>query len=243
MIGVARLTALLLLMTTVAHAQVAVRGDRVYTMAGPSIQDGVVLLRDGKVERVGPSSEVAIPQGYRLLTARVVTPGLIDAHTVVGLAGYLNQEDDQDTLDPGAAIQPELRAIDAYDVSERLVEWLRGFGITTIHTGHRPGALVSGQTMVVKTVGNTVEDAVVVPVAMVTATLGDSARGAQGKSPGTRGKMVAMLRAELIRAQEYAQLAARAQPGSEPATDLRLESLGPGRSAGGSAARDGSSGP
>ena len=29
---------------------------------------------------------------------------------------------------------------------ERLVEWVRSFGVTTIHTGHGPGALVSGET-------------------------------------------------------------------------------------------------
>ena len=167
----ARLVPLLLLVATVAHAQIAVRGDTVYTMAGPPIEDGVVLLRDGTIEQVGPGSEVVIPAGYRTLTATVVTPGLIDAHSVVGLAGYLNQEDDQDMLDRAAPIQPELRAIDAYDPSERLVEWLRGFGITTIHTGHGPGALVSGQTMVVKTVGRSVDDAVVLPTAMVAATL------------------------------------------------------------------------
>ena len=128
-------------------------------------------------------------------------------------------------LDRVAPIQPELRAIDAYDPSERLVEWLRGFGITTIHTGHGPGALVSGQTMVVKTVGRSIDDAVVLPTAMVAATLGESARAARGQSPGTRGKMVAMLRGELVKAQEYVQRQDRAAPGDEPATDLRLESL------------------
>ena len=221
----ARLVPLLLLVATVAHAQIAVRGDTVYTMAGPPIEDGVVLLRDGTIEQVGPGSEVVIPAGYRTLTATVVTPGLIDAHSIVGLAGYLNQEDDQDMLDRAAPIQPELRAIDAYDPSERLVEWLRGFGITTIHTGHGPGALVSGQTMVVKTIGRSVDDAVVLPTAMVAATLGESARAARGQSPGTRGKMVAMLRGELVKAQEYVQRLDRAEPGDEPATDLRLESL------------------
>ena len=58
----------------VSHAQIAVRGDTVHTMAGPPILDGVVLLRDGRIERVGPASEVAIPAGYRTLTATVVTP-------------------------------------------------------------------------------------------------------------------------------------------------------------------------
>ena len=68
-------------------------------------------------------------------------------------------------LELSAAIQPELRAVDAYNARELLVEWLRTHGVTTIHTGHAPGALVSGQTMIVKTVGNEVEDATLVPVA------------------------------------------------------------------------------
>jgi hypothetical protein len=48
-------------------------------------------------------------------------------------------------------MQPELRAVDAYNARERLVEWVREHGVTTMHTGHGPGALISGQTMVVKT--------------------------------------------------------------------------------------------
>lgn len=204
-------------------AQVAVRGETVYTMAGPPILDGVVLIRDGKIERVGPASSVTIPNGFRVLTAKVVTPGLIDAHTVVGIAGYLNQPHDQEQLEVSAPMQPELRAMDAYDARERLVEWLREFGITTIHTGHSPGALISGRTMIVKTRGNNVEDAVLVPEAMVAATLGDSARAEDGKAPGTRAKMVAMLRTELIKAQDYLDKTTSDEEEDKPARDLRLE--------------------
>ena len=53
-----------------------------------------------------------------------------------------------------AAVQPELRALDAYNPMEELVAWVRSFGVTTIHTGHAPGAVVSGQTMIVKTRGS-----------------------------------------------------------------------------------------
>ena len=208
------------------QAQVAVRGETVHTMAGPPISDGVVLIRDGKIERVGPASSVTIPNGFRVLTANVVTPGLIDAHTVVGIAGYLNQPHDQEQLEPSAPMQPELRAMDAYDARERLVLWLREFGITTIHTGHSPGALISGRTMIVKTRGNNVEEAVLVPEAMVAATLGDSARAEDAKAPGTRAKMVAMLRTELIKAQDYLDKTTSDEEQDDddrPARDLRLE--------------------
>src|SRR6266446_5694919 len=122
------------LATITVNAQVAIKGETIYTMAGSPIKDGVVLIRDGKVEKVGPASTVTIPNGYKTLSAKVVTPGLIDAHTVVGLSGYLNQPQDQDQLEKSTATQPELRAIDAYNSREKLVEYLRGFGITTIHT-------------------------------------------------------------------------------------------------------------
>ncbi len=185
-------------------AQIAVKGDTVWTMTGDPITNGVVLINDGKITAVGTAAQVGIPNGYRVLTAKVVTPGLIDAHTVIGLNGYLNQPHDQMALDGGGTVQPELRATDAYNAEERLIEWVRGFGITTIHTGHQPSALVSGQTMIAKTWGKNVDEATIVPTAMIAVTLGGAANAGQGKSPGTRAKQVSMLRAELIKAQENA---------------------------------------
>jgi imidazolonepropionase-like amidohydrolase len=209
-----------------APAQVAIRGETVYTLAGPPIRDGVVLIgADGKIEGVGPAASVQAPSAYRTLHARVVTPGLIDAHTVVGLAGALNQPHDQMQLERSAPLQPELRAVDAYDARETLVVWLRGHGVTTIHTGHAPGALISGQTMVAKTRGEEVEDAVLEPIAMIAATLGDAGLAQGDRSPGTRAKAVALLRSELLKARDYVTK----QNGPEdkrPARDLRLEALG-----------------
>ncbi len=206
-------------------AQVAIRGETVYTMAGAPIRNGVVLIgRDGKIERVGPASEVRIPSGVRTLQGKVVTPGLIDAHSVVGLSGYLNQPHDQDQLETTGPIQPELRAVDAYNPRERLVEYVRQFGVTTLHTGHGPGALASGQTIVVKTRGGDVAGAVVDTLAMVAMTLGPDVQS-NFKSPGTSAKSVAMLRQEFIKAEEYARKLREAKPDAPVARDLKLEAL------------------
>lgn len=192
-----------LALATAGHAQdIAIRGEQVHTMAGPMITDGVVVIDDGKIIAVGPAASTPIPEGFTVVEAKVVTPGLVDARTVVGLAGYLNQEHDQDQLDRTAPVQPQLRAIDAYNPDDALVAWLRGFGVTTIHTGHGPGALVSGQTMVAKTVGATADEAVIMREAMVAANLGPSALAGSGKSPGTRAKQIAMLRQALISAKQ-----------------------------------------
>jgi imidazolonepropionase-like amidohydrolase len=219
----------LLLITTVASAkawaQVAVRGETVYTMAGPMIRDGIVLIRDGKIERVGAAAEVRIPSGYKTISARVVTPGLVDAHSTIGLSGYLNQPHDQMQLERSSPIQPELRAVDAYNGRERLVEWVRGFGVTTVHTGHGPGSLVSGQTMIVKTIGGEVEEATIVPMAMIAASVGESGLGSAGRAPGTYSKEIAMLRAELLKAQEYDRKQAGAKEDQKGTRDLRAEAL------------------
>lgn len=201
-------------------AQIAVHGETVWTMAGEPISNGIVLIgANGKIEAVGTTAQVRVPANYRTISAKVVTPGLIDARSVVGLAGYLNQPHDQMQVDASAPMQPELRAIDAYNPEERLIEWIRSFGVTTIHTGHAPASLISGQTMIAKTFGNTVEEVTLVPTAMIAATLGQGGLAGQGRSPGTRAKQAAMLRAELIKAQEAvrkADAARKPQP-NQPA--------------------------
>ena len=216
---------LLTLISGSAAAQVAIQADIVHTMNGSSIKDGVVIIgADGHIAKVGPASSTPVPPGYRVIRGAVATPGLVDARTVVGLAGALNQPHDQMQLETSTAMQPELRAVDAYNARDPLVEWLRSHGITTIHTGHGPGALISGQTMIAKTRGDEVDEAVIVPEAMIAATLGEGGLAAQGKSPGTRAKAIALLRAELLKAKDYASK--QAGPADKrPSRDLHLEAL------------------
>ncbi len=223
-------------LATSAQAQVAVRGKTIHTMAGPSIENGVVLIRDGKITVIGKIGDVVIPDDFRVLEAEVVTPGLIDSHSTVGLSGIFNYDHDQDQLERSSPIQPELRAVDAYNAQEELVEWVRSFGVTTLHTGHSPGELISGQTIVVKTFGATVEAATIVETCAVATTLGSGALKNENKSPGTRAKMISMLRSQLIKADEYrAKLAATVDKDKDKGEDeaeqepeqrnLRLETL------------------
>lgn len=99
--------------------------------------------------------------------------------------------------------------------------------MTTVHTGHGPGALVSGQTMIAKTGGETVDEVVVDSAFALAMTLGATVSSGF-KSPGTRSKGVAMLRKALVEAKNYGQ----SNKGSEEddddkpkARDLRKEAL------------------
>jgi len=220
-------SALLLAGSIQAAGTIAIQGDVIYTMNGAKLENGVIIIRDGKIESVGPSSSTVIPSGVRTIKAKVVTPGLIDAHSVVGLAGYLNQDHDQDQIDKSSPSHPELRAIDGYNAQEPLVEWLRSHGVTTIHTGHGPGSIISGQTMIAKTRGRDLDQAVLVPFAMMAATIGESALAESGKSPGSRAKEVAMLRQEFLKAQEYERKSKNAADDKKPSRDLHLDALLP----------------
>ncbi|NUQ81580.1 MAG: amidohydrolase family protein [Bacteroidetes bacterium] len=217
------LTGLILLPASL-FSQVAIRGEMVYRVSKPPVSNGVVLVNNGKIEQVGPADSVSIPAGYKVISGKVVTPGFIDARTVVGLTGVLNQPHDQDQLDLTSAIQPELRAVDAYNPKDELVKWLQSFGVTTIHTGHAPGALISGQTFIVKTLGESADGDLIDQETMQAITVGKGP-SRHFQSPGTRAKAIAMLRADLIKAREYREKKATKDPSKYPATDLRLESL------------------
>ena len=226
------LTILLPLTVATAGAQMAVQAELLYPMTGDlkPIEDGVVLCsKDGKIEKVGPAGAVPIPEGYQVLKAKVATPGFIDAHSTVGLSGILNLDrHDQEQLEKSAPIQPELRAIDAYNGRDPLVKWIRQLGITTIHTGHAPGALVAGQTMILKTNVPTITDPeknTLRPFSMVASTLGPDGFGGGGQAPGSRAKSLAMLRENLLKAQSHLKKRKKAKEDETPDPDLRMDAL------------------
>jgi imidazolonepropionase-like amidohydrolase len=219
----------LLLAASVSQGQIAVRGDVIHTMAGEPITNGVVLIQDGKITEIGPEDQVTVPADFRVIEAAVVTPGLVDVHSTVGLTGIYNLPHDQDHLDKSAALQPELRALDAYNPLDPLVAWIRSFGVTTVNTGHSPGAPISGQTMIVKTRGATVEEALVMEAAAVAVTITRTSSPLGNSSLlTTKAKTIALLRQDLIKAGEYRDKMAAAGQDDEaqtPERDLHLETM------------------
>jgi len=207
----------------------AVRAALLHIGHGEPIADGGVLIENGRITQVGPFATLAVPQGVNVLQAAVVTPGLIDARATAGLTGMLNIPHDQDMLDHTTAMQPELRALDAYNPQDELVAWLRSLGVTTLHTGFAPGPPLSGQTMIVKTTGATADLAALVPAAAVAVTLSPPRGfGGAGELFTTRAKTVAVLRQDLIRAREYRDktaAAGRDRKATAPDRDLHLEAL------------------
>ncbi len=216
----------LLAATAFAQADdLLVRAELIHTAAGDPVSHGAILIRDGKIVRVGREDRMRLPDNITVLEAEVVTPGFVDIRTTDGISGVYGgrsgQVRDQDQLETSDPVQPELRPIDAYNAADPLIDWVRQFGVTTMHTGHGPGAVISGGTMIVKTTGDTVEEAVVATDTAVAITLGPSISD-NFESPGTRSKTVALLRSALIEAAEYAEKRNSKAP---PGRDLKKEML------------------
>src|ERR1043165_3550713 len=63
----------------------ALRNARIVTVSGPDIENGTVVIRDGKIEAVG--ANVSVPSGAQTIDGRGLSiyPGMIDAGTSMGL--------------------------------------------------------------------------------------------------------------------------------------------------------------
>src|SRR5262249_12637674 len=110
----------------------AILAGRIHTVGKGTITDGVILVKDGKIEAVGTRAEGPLPDGHPVVTAAVVTPGLIDAHTCVPPAGALNLAADKDQDEMSDPNQADLRILDGFNPGEPLLEFLRREGVTVV---------------------------------------------------------------------------------------------------------------
>jgi len=209
----------------VAAQPVAVRADRLYTMAGQGvIEDGVVLIENGVIGAVGPASSVTIPAGVTVIRTLVATPGFVDAHAQVGLAGAYNVPADQDMDENTDVNTAQLRAIDGFKADELLVRYVLAHGVTTVHVGPGPSNPIAGQSGVFKTHASTVDEALMkFPVAMMF-NLGETPKYGDG-APKTRMATAAIIRKALLGAEQYRDKLSKAEDGEEPDRDLQKEAL------------------
>src|SRR5947208_6974266 len=65
----------------------AILAGRIHTAVGSAIENGVLLIEDGKIMAVGKRADIALPVTSTVITIHEITPGLIDSHTVAALSG------------------------------------------------------------------------------------------------------------------------------------------------------------
>jgi len=198
-------------------------GAKIIPVAAAPIDNGVLLVEDGKIVSVGASVRVPGNASVVDVAGMVIMPGLVDTHSHIGEpAGG----------DRSSPIQPEARVLDSINVRDAGFKRALAGGITTVNLMSGSGHLMSGQTIYVKLrEGNSIEtiaykkDDGSVDGGMKMANGTNSRR--DPPFPGTRAKSASLVRQEYIAAQEYVARIERADgdPEKMPERDLAMEAL------------------
>jgi len=122
------------------------RGATVHTVSGPVIEDGSVLVRDGKI--IGVGKNLTAPEGFTVLDlhGQHVYPGMIDAASRLGME-TMSREEPSDAQEIGL-LNPQLRAVTAMNPSSEQIPAARFNGVTTV-VEMPEGELISGQMSIV----------------------------------------------------------------------------------------------
>jgi imidazolonepropionase-like amidohydrolase len=189
-----------------AQQTIAISGGRLLTVTHGVIENGTVLVEDGKIKAVG--THVSIPPGAKVIDAsgRVVMPGMMDAGDGLGLVEIPGEPVTDDSTEYNNPIHPELRVLDALNPRSELFRITRAQGITSAVSTPAAGNLIAGQSAVINLDGGTVQQIVVKSPAALVVNLGESSKeiyGTKGKPPQTRMGQMAMLRQEFLSAQHY----------------------------------------
>lgn len=136
----------------------AIRAAKIITMdeADTVINNGVVLVSNGKIEAVGKAADVKIPDGYKVIDAgdNWVLPGLVDCHNHI--AGSLSDLNDGVYL-----TNPGLRTLDTVEPRNDNVNNALAGGVTTVLLIPGSGNNMSGFGTICKTFGDNVDEVVV----------------------------------------------------------------------------------
>lgn len=176
------------------------------TMAGTLINKGTLLVDEGKI--CGVENGVVIPPGAELvdLEGKVVMPGLIDAHSHVGIVEEIYREEGDDCNESTDPVTPHLRAIDAINPADLGFRDALAGGVTTVVTGPGSANIIGGEMVAIKTHGTVIDDMIVRFPVGLKAALGENPKRSYGrdrKMPATRMAAAAILRETLVRGQEY----------------------------------------
>lgn len=207
-----------------------IKNAKIYTMAGDVIENGSILIKDGKIQEVG--TDIISPLGVETIDAegRMVVPGLIDAHCHLGLfeeAIGFEGDDGNEMVDP---VTPQLRAIDAINPMDMSFREAYEGGVTTAVTGPGSANVIGGTFIAIKTYGHRVDNMIIKdPVAMKIA-FGENPKRvyeSQKKSPMTRMSTAAILRETLFKAKTYMEKKKNEDESKRPDYDIKMEALIP----------------
>lgn len=209
-----------------------IKNAKVYTMAGEVIENGCILVENGKIKEVG--TDLVAPLDAEVIDAvgKNVFPGFIDAHCHIGMweegIGF-EGADGNEMTDP---ITPNMRAIDALNPrDEAFPNAIKG-GVTTAATGPGSANVIGGVFSVIKLHGDRIDDMIVKETLAMKCAFGENPKRVYNDkkmTPSTRMGTAAKLRETLAKTVEYRdkKVAAGDDASKLPAYDMKLEAMLP----------------
>ncbi|MBP8613571.1 MAG: amidohydrolase [Firmicutes bacterium] len=214
----------------------AIVNGKVLTITNGTIDEGVVLMSNGKIKAVG--KDIPVPEDAQVFDAKgkFVTPGLIDSHShlaVFGEPSVWANSDGNEVTDP---ITPQLRGIDALNPRDPAIADVLTGGVTTVYTGPGSANLIGGTGFAMKLRGRTVDEMVIPGTEAMKMALGENPKRvygeAQKRAPNTRMGNAGVLRDALVKAQNYMAKMEKAKEkeksdenSAPPERDLKMEAL------------------
>lgn len=180
------------------------KNARVLTMKNDSeVYENIdILIENGKIKEIGHIDS----KDYIDLNNMILTPGLIDAHSHIGMwedsVGF-EGADGNETTDP---ITPELRAIDAINPMDiNFKEAIMG-GVTTVSTGPGSANCMGGSFSIIKTYGKRIDNMIIREKSAIKIAFGENPKSSYGlndKTPTTRMAIASLIRQTLYEATQY----------------------------------------
>ncbi len=216
-----------------------IKAGRILTMAGPALENGIIIVEDGRIKAVGQG--LSIPGGAEIIEEPEgwVLPGLIDAHSSLGLSDESGRSESEELSEPNVA---QLSVVDGIYPFDKNIIRARAAGITAALVSPGRRSVIGGQMAVVRLDGRTVEEMVMLAPAGVKFSIGEGPKqafGEKGRLPSTRMGNVFVIRQALLEAKEYADKLAKYEKERDeavkakkkpeeiqpPKKDLKLEAL------------------
>lgn len=228
-----------------ASQAIALRNGKLLTITHGVIENGTVVMQDGKITAAGPNASVNIPRGARVIdvTGMTVYPGLIDSETHIGLLEIDLDRATNDMVETFDEIMPHMHVYDAFHAESEVIPVTRYNGVTNVIVAPDAKDSVPGQDTFVQLDGRNAEEMLLVrDIAMAINFIPDVRRtegGDKAKFPMTRMGVAAQMRQAFLDAQDYArkwrdyeEKSKRPKSGDSkdsepPKRDLKLEALVP----------------
>ena len=194
----------------------------------PYIAD--IRITGGKIAEIGPDlapagdEEIIEAEGLR------VYPGLVDAHSHIGLDDYGTGQPGQDYNEYNDPVTPQLRAVDSFYPGDLAIPQALSAGVTTVCAGPGSSNVLGGTFVAVKLWGNCVDDMLLKEAAAMKCAFGENPKRCySSKGVSARMTVAAKLRETLFKAREYMEKidAAGDDPSKKPGFDMKYEALLP----------------